>query len=85
MWSPPSYEKQNGIIIGYVINVTMQETGELFQFISFATYLEVTSLKPFRTYICTIAAMTSVGLGTFSTSVTVNTLEVCKCTYSVFT
>ena len=74
-WNPPSYEEQNGVIIEYVINVTVQETGERFQLTSNTTYLEVTTLRPYRTYMCIVAAATSVGLGPFSTSVTVKTPE----------
>ena len=74
-WNPPSYEEQNGVIIQYVINVTVQETGERFQLTSTTTSLEVTNLRPYRTYVCIIAAATSVGLGPFSISVTVETPE----------
>ena len=81
-WSPPNYEEQNGVIIMYVINVTVQETGEHFQLTSNTTSLEVTNLKPYRTYVCIIAAATSVGLGPFSTSVTVKTPEDGKCVYN---
>ena len=72
-WNPPSYEDQNGVIIEYVINVTVQEMREYFQLTSNTSFLEVTSLKPYQTYVCMIAAATSVGLGPFSESVTVDT------------
>ena len=74
-WNSPSYEEQNGVIIEYVINVTVLETGERFQLTSNTTFLEVTNLRPYRTYVCIIAAATSVGLGPFSTPVTVVTPE----------
>ena len=82
-WSPPNYEEQNGVIIMYVINVTVQETGEHFQLTSNTTSLEVTNLKPYRTYVCIIAAATSVGLGPFNISVTVKTPEDGKCAYKI--
>ena len=82
-WSPPNYEEQNGVIIMYVINVTVQETGEHFQLTSNTTSLEVTNLKPYRTYVCIIAAATSVGLGPFSIPVTVRTPEDGKCAYKI--
>ncbi len=72
-WSPPSHDDQNGIIVLYVINVTVVETAEQFQLTAETNFLEVTSLRPFRTYLCVIAAATSVGVGPFSTSVTVET------------
>ena len=85
-WHPPSYEEQNGVIIEYVINVTVQETGESYELTSNTTSLELTNLRPHRTYECIVAAATSVGLGPFSDSVTVDTpmdgmmVFVCICT-----
>ncbi len=75
LWEPPPYEDQNGVIILYIINVTVQETGEMFQLNSATTTLTVTGLRPFRTYVCVIAAATSVGLGPFSAPFTVETLQ----------
>ena len=74
IWNPPSYEEQNGVIIGYVIDVTLLETGEQFQLNSSTTSLELTNLRPYRTYWCIIAAATSVGLGPFNITI-VETLE----------
>jgi len=74
-WDPPPPEDQNGPIVGYVINVTVIETGEMFQLTSSTNTLSVASLKPFTHYVCIIAARTSVGLGPFSTTVTVMTPE----------
>ncbi len=74
-WEPPPDENRNGVIVQYIINVTVQETGERFQLTSETTYLEVTNLRPYRTYVCVIAAATSVGLGPFSTAFTVQTPE----------
>ncbi len=74
-WEPPPYEDQNGVITLYIITVTVQETGEMFQLNSTTTTLTVTSLRPFRTYVCVIVAATSVGLGPFSAPLTVETLQ----------
>ena len=74
-WDPPNDEDQNGVIVEYTINVTAVETGEEFQFTSNITMLTVTTLRPFTTYLCTIAASTSVGLGPFSTVFTLRTPE----------
>ncbi len=74
-WMPPPDESHNGDIVLYVVNVTVQETGERFQLTSETTYLEVTNLRPYRTYVCVIAAATSVGLGPFSTTFMVQTPE----------
>lgn len=78
-WEPPPYDDQNGVIILYIINITVLETEDSFQLNSSTTTLTVTSLRPFRTYECSIAAATLVGLGPFSTSIIVKTLDDCKC------
>lgn len=72
-WEPPSLDEQNGIIIGYVINVTILETGENFLLYSNTTSLYVDNLIPFRTFVCIVAAMTSSGIGPFSSTFSVTT------------
>ena len=74
-WSPPDVQSQNGIITGYLINVTAIETGESIQVSSTTTNLVIQSLRPFTVYDCTIAAMTSAGSGPFSIPLTVQTNE----------
>ena len=74
-WDPLPLEDQNGLIVGYVINVTVTATGRMFQLTSSTNTLRVNFLEPFTIYICTIAAQTSVGLGPFSTTVAVMTPE----------
>ena len=76
-WTPPAIENQNGIITGYVINMTAMNTQETFQLIvtNNTLYIHVDSLVPFTTYVCVIAAHTSVGLGPYSTAVFVTTHE----------
>ncbi len=73
-WDPPPYEDQNGVIVSYLISVTVNETGGTFMLSTNDTSLSITGLRPYRTYICTIAASTSVGVGPY-TSVIVETLE----------
>ena len=82
-WEPPSPEDQNGLIVGYTINITDLETGERYQHLSTSTNITIGSLTPFTTYICIIAARTNIGIGPFSTVVTVQTLEdgMCYCTF----
>ena len=67
--------QQNGIIILYTINVTVADSGEMFQLTSTTTSLTVSTLQPFTTYFCIIAASTSVGMGSFSTVITLQTPE----------
>ena len=83
VWEPPSPEDQNGLIVGYTINVTDLETGERYQHLSTSTNITIGSLTPFTTYICIIAARTNIGIGPFSTVVTVQTMEdgMCYCTF----
>ena len=72
-WDPPRADLQNGIIIRYIINVTVVETGATFQLTSTTTSLTVNTLTPYRNFICIIAAVTSVGIGPFSTQFTLTT------------
>ena len=70
-WEPPASDKRNGIIIR-VISV---DEGKTMYFNSSALSTTVTSLKPFTTYECSVAAETSAGRGPFSSAVTVETDE----------
>ena len=89
-WNPPPMAQQNGIIILYTINVTVADSGEMFQLTSTTTSLTVSTLQPFTTYFCIIAASTSVGMGPFSTVVTLQTPEdgtyvvVCEVIYTLY-
>ena len=74
-WEPPFPENRNGIIIGYVVNVTRMNSGEISQLMSTTNSVTVSSLSPFTVYVCAIAATTSVGSGPFSDEITVQTLE----------
>ena len=69
------------MIIQYTIDVVIQETGESFQLESTTTQLNLDSLKPYRTYVCVIAAATSVGTGPISETYVVQTLEDGKCAH----
>ena len=74
-WQPPILEQQNGIIIRYVVNVTILETTEQFQLVSILNQLTVHSLHPHWTYIFIVSGETSVGVGPPSIAVTATTLE----------
>ena len=65
MWIPPAREHQNGIIIKYVINVTVDETGETYQLYSNTTNITAT-LTPFTMYTMVVTAENSVGPGPYS-------------------
>ena len=72
-WGPPPDDDLNGVIIRYIINVTVVGTGQSFQLTSTTTSLTVTTLTPYTTFICIIAAVTSVGIGPFSAQFTLIT------------
>ena len=74
-WEPPELEDQNGIIIGYRVNISEVETGANFQLSSSDPPLSVEGLRPFTTYICRIAARTRVGVGPYSIAVTAVTRQ----------
>lgn len=74
-WNPPLPTEQNGIIIGYKVNVTPIVRGENFNYETTDNFLYVAGLAPHTTYECIVAARTSVGTGPFSEIVTVQTSE----------
>ena len=74
-WDPPLFEEQNGVITGYIINVTELETEESFELFSGSENLTADFVRPFSTYIFKIAGQTAVGTGTFSDPITIMTLE----------
>ena len=76
LWSPPPSSEQNGIIINYVIYITEKSSGCPFEKSTSNTSLSIDeNLHPYHTYICEIAAETSVGLGPFSVAVFFTTHE----------
>ena len=74
-WEPPLFEDQNGVITGYTINVTLNETEESFELLSNSLNLTADVFRPFRNYIFKIAGQTAVGVGSFSDPITIMTPE----------
>ena len=74
-WDPPLLELQNGFIVGYRLKATETNTGYTFVISTPSTSHTFTSLHPYYTYSCTIAAMTVVGLGPFSAAIYITTFE----------
>ena len=74
-WNPPAAENQNGVITGYVINLTRVGSDDVSQYSSSSGNITIGSLHPFTTYAYTVAAQTSVGTGPHTTSSTVMTPE----------
>lgn len=77
-WAPPSSDEQHGIITGYVINVTHADTLNTMQYRTTRTSINITGLDPYTTYVCVVAAETSVGVGPFSHLFFVQTEEAGK-------
>ena len=73
VWNPPSPEDQNGVVIRYRVNITVLGTMEMYQLLSVNDSITVLSLRPYTTYILTIAAETAIGVGPFSEAYTVMT------------
>ena len=74
-WQPPPLDRQNGIILGYFINMTEVDTDQHFLYTSNTTSLMVTGRHPHYTYSFKIAAETVVGRGPPSQAHMAMTLE----------
>ena len=65
-WAPPPLEEQSGDILQYIVNITHAGTLETTQHFTNTTNITITSLQPYTTYVCFIAARTEIGIGPFS-------------------
>ena len=68
-------EQQNGLIVGYAINITSIAGGERLHFQTTQLNLTIGGLTPHTSYECIIAAMTTIGTGPFSSIINVRTTE----------
>ena len=82
-WEPPLNDEQSGDIIGYVVNVTHADTLSTVQYHTVVTSIMITGLDPYTTYVCVVAAETSVGVGPFSHLFFVQTDEAGKYNYQI--
>ena len=64
-WQPPPEDDRNGIITGYVVNITGQTVQEQYFYQTPNTSLVVESLHPYYSYVCGVAAETTAGRGPF--------------------
>ena len=74
-WQPPLIQNQNGDITGYILNVTVLETGESEEVLTESTSYTLDPAMPNTLYTAAVAAQTSAGRGPFSATVSVHTLE----------
>jgi receptor-type tyrosine-protein phosphatase Q len=83
-WTPPPVEDQNGIIRHYEVTLVALETGEIHIRTSVALTLTITSLRPYTTYHCTVAAET-VATGPSTVGILTRTLQsgMYVCVYTV--
>ena len=65
-WVAPSVEDSNGIVIGYIVRVTGQDSNELIELQTNTTRVQVENLHPFYSYVFIVAARTEAGVGPFS-------------------
>ena len=73
-WEPPAVADQNGVIRSYRINISVAETGSVFQLTSETTALNISGLHPYYTYNLTVAAVT-IGPGPFGAVLTIQLPE----------
>lgn len=62
----PSAEDSNGIVLGYTVRVTGQDSNEFRELLTNTTRVEVEDLHPFYSYVFIVAARTEAGTGPFS-------------------
>ena len=74
-WMAPPLERQNGLITGYSVNVTNSDTGVSRLLSSIGNSITVIQLSPYTSYLCSVAAQTIVGLGPYTSPITVTTGE----------
>ena len=77
-WTPPPSDQQNGDILGYTVTIASVETGREEESNTTSTSYSASSLHPYYTYQCKVAAFTSVGLGPFSSVVSRRTRQAGK-------
>ena len=65
-WAPPPPEDQNGVIVMYIVNITMLGDSQSQQFTTSNTSIVITNLQPYRHYSCIVAAATNAGTGPYS-------------------
>ena len=74
-WRAPLREYHNGELIGYNVTFTATNSEEVLDLFSVSNGTVIGLLNPFTSYIISIAAVTSVGIGPYSAAVTVMTAE----------
>jgi len=76
MWDIPRPVDSNGVILTYTL--LLFSSGNVSNITTSQKYWNVSDLQPFSTYTFAIAASTSIGIGPFSTNVSITTPEAGK-------
>ena len=77
-WDPPTPDKQNGVIVSYVINVMTGDQVQRMVVQSNDSQQTISNLTPYTTYTFSISASTRIGQGPFSAAVATRTSETGK-------
>lgn len=75
-WRPPTFGKQNGVIITYTIVLLEVTSNTTLMYVQEGNYTELTvdELHPYYEYKCSMVAATQVGNGPFTGFITIRTL-----------
>lgn len=73
-WNPPLFEKRNGRVRYYHLQILEMETGKIRELTANTTNINIFDLHPYYTYQCSIAAFT-VNLGPYSDVITIQLPE----------
>ena len=72
MWDTIAPESHNGIVRHYLVSVLEVETSEMNNYTAVSTQLNISSLHPYYTYTCNVAAVTN-KVGPFSQVISIVT------------
>ena len=77
-WQLPLLADRNGVIVGYRVSLSSVSSAETRTISTMDTNITVSSLSPYTTYECIVAAYTVVGDGPPSSIIIVQTQETSK-------
>jgi len=72
MWDTIAPENRNGILRHYLVSVLEVETNEMSTYTAVSTQVNISSLHPYYTYTCNVAAVTN-RVGPFSQFISIIT------------
>ena len=85
-WGPPSLNAQNGVILFYVVVLSVSESRAVLNYTVVRTSVMVGPLLPYYTYTCSVGVFTAGG-GTFADPITIQSSQGgeyhCVCTHHI--